>query len=385
MTTPPTPISPAHQPLGVFGGGQLGRMFALAAARLGYPVHVFSPEPQPPAAQVAAHHTRADYNDHDRVLEFAQRVAAVTYEFENIPATTLHLLESVVPVRPGADLLAIASDRIREKTFFRDHHIPVTPFAVARTPAELTHAARAWQQAVVKTISMGYDGKGQTPYRPGDDAEAVWAKLGHPEQVIVEQMIDLEKEFSVLVARDQAGGTVCYGPFYNTHRHHILDYTTWSATDDSTAATIGFELGHAVARALDLTGLLCIEFFVSRTGEIMINEIAPRPHNSGHLTIEACSISQFEQQARLTAGGSAIMPAPRAPAAAMANLLGDLWTNGEPDWAAVLNNPRLSLHLYNKGEPRPGRKMGHLTALAETPAEAQAMVLHGRNQLTRTF
>lgn len=383
MTT--TPISPATgQPLGVFGGGQLGRMFALAAARLGYPVHVFAPEDQPPAAQVAAHHTRANYDDHDRVLAFAQSVAAVTYEFENIPAATMRLLESVVPVRPGAHLIAIASDRIREKTFFRDHGIPVTPFAVANAAAELPHATQSWEQAVVKTVSMGYDGKGQTRYRAGDETTAIWAQLGNPEQVIVEQMIDLEKEFSVLVARDSSGASVCYGPFYNTHRHHILDYTTWSATDESIAAVTGFELGHAVARALDLTGLLCIEFFMSRTGEIMINEIAPRPHNSGHLTIEAFSISQFEQQARLTAGGPAITPVPRAPAAAMANLLGDLWANGEPDWAAVLHNPRLSLHLYNKGEPRPGRKMGHLTALAETPGEAQEMVLHGRAQLART-
>jgi len=370
--------------LGVVGGGQLGRMFALAAARLGYRVHVLAPEADPPAAQVAAAHTRAAYDDGRAVERFAAAVGAVTYEFENIPPQTLRAIAACRPVRPSPEILEIARHRRKEKTFLRDRGIPVTPFLPAAKPADLPAAARALGGvAVLKTSEWGYDGKGQTVFRADDDPEAAWAALGRPDECIVERRIELAGEFSVIVARDAAGGVVFYGPFHNEHRNHILDVTVWEAEPKEAAARPAREIGGAVADAFGLVGLICVECFVAANGEIMVNEIAPRPHNSGHLTIEACSIGQFEQQARVTAGLAAVPPVPRAPAAAMANLLGDLWAGGEPDWSAVLNDPAIALHLYGKREARPGRKMGHLTALADTRAAARARVVAARQGLMR--
>lgn len=370
--------------LGVVGGGQLGRMFAIAAARLGYRVHVLAPEADPPAAQVAAAHTRAAYDDAEAVARFVESVEAVTYEFENIPPETMRQIAERRPVHPAPEVLAITRHRLQEKSFLRDHGIPVTPFMPARSPADLPAAARALGGTVVlKTAEWGYDGKGQTVFREGDDPEAAWKALGRPAECIVERRIELAGEFSVIVARDANGSAVFYGPFHNEHRNHILDVTVWEASPQGPLVKRAREIGAAVAEAFQLVGLLCVECFVDRNSDVMVNEIAPRPHNSGHLTIEACSISQFEQQARLTAGHSAVAPAPRAPAAAMANLLGDLWSGGEPDWSAVLNDARISLHLYGKREARPGRKMGHLTALASAAKEARELVVAARDKLPR--
>jgi 5-(carboxyamino)imidazole ribonucleotide synthase len=377
------PLAPGAT-LGVFGGGQLGRMFAQAAARLGYRVHVFAPESDPPAAQSAAHHTRAAYDDLDAVRAFARGVDAVTYEFENVPETTMAAVAESVPVRPDPAVLATARHRIKEKSFLRDHGIPVTPFLKVTAPVDLPGAAcDLGGPVVLKTTELGYDGKGQMTYSPDDEPGAAWRALGDPAELIVEQRIDLAGECSVLVARDTGGGTVYYGPFHNVHRRHILDVTTWSADDDSPVAQAARRIGQQTAEALELTGLLCIECFIARDGAVLVNELAPRPHNSGHLTIEACSISQFEQQARLTAGQRAVAPAPRAPAAAMANLLGDGWERGEPDWESVLNDPAVTLHLYGKTEPRVGRKMGHLTALADTPEAARERVVAARRRWAR--
>ncbi len=377
--------SPALSPgatLGLFGGGQLGRMFAVAAARLGYAVHVFAPETRPPAAQVAAYHTDAAYTDLDAVRRFAGTVDAVTYEFENVPAETVGAVESLVPVRPGPRILAITRNRITEKSFLRDHGIAVTPFEKAESLEALREQQRAAHAPqVVKTTELGYDGKGQLLLGPADDPAAAWRTLGNPGEVIVEQCIDLAGECSILVARDLDGQTVSYGPFYNTHRQHILDVTIWTADDPSPVAGHARALGQAVADALDLVGLLCVECFIARDGTVMVNEIAPRPHNSGHLTLEACSISQFEQQARLVAGHAAVAPVPRAPAGAMVNLLGDLWAAGEPAWETALADSRITLHLYGKTEARPGRKMGHLTALADTAEDARALVVEARQHL----
>jgi 5-(carboxyamino)imidazole ribonucleotide synthase len=376
---------PPGSTLGVFGGGQLGRMFAQAAARIGYRVHVFAPENNPPAAHVSAYHTRAAYDNLDAVSTFGASVDAVTYEFENIPAGTVAALEKIVPIRPAPGILAITRNRITEKSFLQKKGIPVTPFAHVQTPEALVTAVeKLGGAAVIKTTELGYDGKGQIMMSVTDDPQVIWSALGAPSEVIAEKRIELHGECSILLARDASGRTATYGPFNNEHSHHILDVTTWSAMPhDDTVARRALDIGHAVADALALEGLICVELFIAPNGEVMVNEIAPRPHNSGHLTIEAFSISQFEQQARLTAGHAAVTPAPRAPAAAMANLLGDLWEHGEPDWSPVLGDPRLSLHVYGKKEARPGRKMGHVTALASTAHEAADIVRKARDRLRR--
>lgn len=374
------PLPPGSM-LGVFGGGQLGRMFAQAAARLDYRVHVFAPESDPPAAHVATQHTRAPYEDLDAVKAFARSVDAVTYEFENIPPDTVRVVEELVPVRPAPRILAVTRNRLSEKGFLKERGIPVTPFARARSIEE-ARAAMPGKACILKTTELGYDGKGQVPVPDATALPDAWRTLGNPDEVIVEERIDLASECSVIIARDANGGHAMYGPFHNVHRNHILDITTWTASDASPVAQTARDIGHAVADAFQLEGMICVELFVARDGSVMVNEIAPRPHNSGHLTIEACTVSQFAQQALLTAGHPAAAPAPSAPAAAMANLLGDLWANGEPDWAALKNTPEVTLHLYGKTEARPGRKMGHLTALAASAETAREMVARARASLT---
>lgn len=371
--------------LGVLGGGQLGRMFAMAAARLGYRVHVFDPDPDAPAAQVAAAHTVAAYADLAAIDSFGRKVDAVTYEFENVPAASAVALHKLRPVCPSPDILATTRNRLSEKHYLQQHHVPVTPFAAADSPNALRAQAQALGgRVIVKTTELGYDGKGQATFSVSDDASALWSALGDPAEVIVEQRINLKSECSVLVARDQYGNTVVYGPFDNTHANHILDVTTWTASPAPETTRAAQDIGVKVADAFLLEGLLCVECFIDQQNNMMVNEIAPRPHNSGHLTIEAHSISQFEQQVRLTAGQQAIKPVPRAPAAAMVNLLGDLWTNGEPHWQAVWAEPGVALHLYGKKTARPGRKMGHLTALAETPEKAATKLLTVRSALLRS-
>ncbi len=376
---------PRGSVLGVFGGGQLGRMFAQAAGQLGYPVHVYDPDPRAPAAAVSAQHTRAPYEDLESVRHFASAVEAVTYEFENIPPKSLDAISNAVPVRPDPHILFVTRNRLREKGFLKERGIPVTPFAPAHTPDEARAVMTASRGGVIlKTTEWGYDGKGQVsvPNAPNADAlPAAWDTLGRPQEVIVEQRIDLAAECSVLIARDAAGRHVLYGPFHNTHRNHILDTVTWTADEDTPLARRAREMGSTVADAFDLVGLLCVELFVARDGAVMVNEIAPRPHNSGHLTIEACSVSQFAQQALLTADHAAQPWSPIAPAAAMANLLGDLWADAEPDWSVLNDLPDVTLHLYGKAEARPGRKMGHLTALANTADEARERVLRARTRL----
>ncbi len=380
MTRPPLP--PNHT-LGVFGGGQLGRMFAMAAARLGYRVAVYSPEPDCPAAHVSAQFICADYTDEAAVRRFADSVDAVTYEFENVPSDTLRWIGDRVPALPQPDILHTCRHRIREKTFLRDHGIPVTPFKSVTSATELEAAAQRLGGAViVKTVELGYDGKGQVRFDGSQPAASAWKALGNPATAIAEEVIALEKEYSILVARDTSGTTVFHGPYENTHRNHILDTTVWQANDPSPIANQLREIAAAVALAFDLTGMICVECFLSATGDLMVNEIAPRPHNSGHVSIEAESISQFEQQVRMTAGWPAVAPHPHAPAAAMVNLLGDLWDDGEPDWQAVLDDPRVHLHLYGKQAARPGRKMGHITALADTPSAALQVALAARSRVS---
>lgn len=372
---------PTASTLGLFGGGQLGRMFAKAAARLGYHVHVFSPERESPAAEVSARHTCAPYEDLDAVKAFAQSVDAITYEFENVLGPTVETAALYAAVHPHICVLSVTRNRLTEKSFLQKQGIPVTPFVAVHSARELTEALADFGcPAVVKTTAFGYDGKGQTRVGTPDEAPAAWAAIGSPDEAILEKFISFEGECSMLVARGHTGKIVYFGPFYNQHRNHILDVTTWRHDDNTAVAKQAREICAETAQALDLDGMICIEFFIT-AGGLMVNEIAPRPHNSGHLTLEACSISQFEQQVRLAAGYEPQEPVARAPAAAMVNIMGDLWEHGEPDWAAALADPAVCFHLYGKSTARPGRKMGHFTVLGETPEEAAAVALRARESL----
>jgi 5-(carboxyamino)imidazole ribonucleotide synthase len=366
--------------LGVLGGGQLGRMFAIAARRMGYRVHSFSPDEDSPTGQVADVEVTASYEDLDALRTFAGGVDVVTFEFENIPIEAIDAIEERAPVRPSGVALHTAQQRAREKTFLADRGVSTAPFAAAATLDELWDAiARVGTPAVIKTAAFGYDGKGQHTLTTPADVEHVWTAIGHQEAV-VEKFISLQAEISVVAARGVDGQIAAYMPFENRHRHHILDLSTVPAAVASDVARRATEITRTILEELQYVGVLCVEFFVSADGELLVNELAPRPHNSGHLTFDAAVTSQFEQQVRAVCGlplGSPEIPRP----AAMANLLGDLWEDGEPNWAAACRFTDVKLHLYGKTEPRPGRKMGHLTAVASTVQEAQDRVIAARDAL----
>jgi len=366
--------------LGVLGSGQLGRMFAIAARRLGYRVHTFSPDGDSPTGQVADVEVTAAWDDLDALRAFARQVSVVTLEFENVPLAAIEAVEAFVPVRPNGQALHTTQQRVREKTFLAEHGVPTVPFARATSLNELWAAvARIGTPAVVKTAAFGYDGKGQFKVTTPADVEFLWEAVGHQE-VIVEKLVDLQSEISVVAARGLRGEQVEYVPFENGHRDHILDITTAPAMVHPWVARRAVEITRDLLDQLHYVGVLCVEFFVTTDGELLVNELAPRPHNSGHLTIDACVTCQFEQQVRAVCGlplGSTELLRP----AAMANLLGDVWANGEPDWAAALRRPDVKLHLYGKAQPRAGRKMGHLTALGDSAAEARERVLAARDAL----
>jgi 5-(carboxyamino)imidazole ribonucleotide synthase len=356
-------------------------MFAMAARRLGYRVHTLSPEHDTPTGQIADVEFRAAYDDLDRIRDFAQSVDVVTFEFENVPAAAAAVAEAHALVRPNGRALEIAQHRVREKTFLASHGFPVTPFVPVTTEAELVEAARRiGRPAVLKTAVLGYDGKGQAAIRTGDDLSGAWSSIGAGD-AILESLIDLHCEVSVIGARGVDGAWRDFGPIENLHRNHILDVSTAPADVPPATAARAAEITLGVMEALDYVGVLCIEFFLAKDGRLLINELAPRPHNSGHLTLDACRTSQFEQQLRAICGlplGSAELFQP----AAMVNLLGDLWADGEPDWTAVLGFPEARLHLYGKAAARPRRKMGHLTVLAPTREEARDTALRARDALT---
>ena len=377
----PAPILPGAT-LGVLGSGQLGRMFAMAAQRLGYRVHVFSPDACSPAGQIADAETVAAYDDLDAVRRFASAVDVVTFEFENVPAATADAAEALAPVRPHGHILHVSQQRVREKRFLSDRGFPVTPFAAIATDDDLEAALTSvGTPGVLKSASFGYDGKGQVKVASPDDVRTAWDRMGRREAVL-ERLIDFDREVSVLVARGVDGWTSAFGVIENAHVNHILDLSILPASVSPAVEAQAGDIARGVAGALDLTGLLCVEFFVTTSGALLINELAPRPHNSGHLTIDATMTSQFEQQVRAICGlpaGSTELLRP----AAMVNLLGDLWARGEPDWAAACALPGVHLHLYGKTDPRPGRKMGHLTALAADAAAARALALQAREALIR--
>jgi 5-(carboxyamino)imidazole ribonucleotide synthase len=379
-TSNDAPILPGAM-LGVLGSGQLGRMFAMAAARLGYRVHVFAPEPDAPAADVAYRQTVAAFEDADAVAEFARSVDVVSFEFENIPVAATEIAARFAPVRPSGGVLHQCQDRLREKGFLHAAGIPCTPFAKATTAEQLAAAlAELGAPAVLKTAAWGYDGKGQTLVRSDGEAEAAWKSLsGAP--AILEGFVDFQCELSMLAARSANGEEAFFGPVANEHANHILDVSSYPRADLLAVQDEAQEIARTVLRHLDVVGLICVEFFLAKGGQLLVNEIAPRPHNSGHLTIDACACSQFEQQVRAVCGLPLGSFAMTTPAAATANLLGDVWQNGQPQWTRVLADRRLRLHLYGKTEARPGRKMGHLTALANTAEEAAKLVRAARESL----
>lgn len=372
---------PPGSTLGVLGSGQLGRMFTIAARRLGYRVHVLSPDTDTPTGQVADEEICASYDDLDAVSRFAKAVSVVTFEFENVPAATTAACERFAPVRPGGDVLHTTQHRLREKTFLRDIGVPVTPFAAVRSVSDLHSAIEQLKlPAVLKTAAWGYDGKGQRKIATREDAEAAWQSLG-TDEAIYEAFIDFDCEISVIAARGLDGSFVYYGPMRNSHANHILDVSVVPAGVSAKTEAAAIEIARIVFEKLKVVGVLCVEFFVTRDGDVMINELAPRPHNSGHVTLDAHVSCQFEQQVRAVCGlplGSAAQHRP----AAMANLLGDLWQPSAPRWDAALALDDVKLHLYGKAEARPGRKMGHLNVLADSGEQAAERARLARNLLT---
>ena len=375
------PILPGAT-VGVLGSGQLGRMFAIAARRLGYRVHVLSPDDDTPTGQVADLEIQAYYSDLERVAQFARAVDVVTFEFENVPADTIAVVDRFVPVRPAGHVLHITQNRLREKRFLQQAGLPVTPFREVRSLPELqTAVGELGYPAILKTSSWGYDGKGQRSLKQAADLESAWLAL-QTTDAILEQFVSFQCELSVVAARALDGTFVAYDPIRNDHSRHILDLSSTPAELPPNVSHQAIDMARTILEKLKVVGVLCVEFFLDQHDRLLVNELAPRPHNSGHLTIDACVTCQFEQQLRAICG-LPLGDVTRFRPAAMANLLGDLWEAGEPDWPAVCALSDVKLHLYGKREARVGRKMGHLTVLASSPAEARQRVLQARQALSR--
>jgi 5-(carboxyamino)imidazole ribonucleotide synthase len=398
--------------VGVLGSGQLGRMFAIAARQMGYRVHTLSPDRDTPTGQVADQEIVAEYDDLDRVREFAAGVSVVTFEFENVPFATAQAAAERAPVRPGGEVLHTTQHRLREKTTLAKHGFPVTPFRAVRSVEDFRAAVQQLGcPAVLKTASFGYDGKGQVKVASAAEGEKAILDFGfeildlksqipstqsptsspiqnhkskiqnrEPQELIYEAFVSFEREVSVVAARGVDGSFAHWGVVENRHANHILDLTISPAAVPPAVQKEAIEIARGVLEQLDVIGVLTVEFFLTRDGKLMINELAPRPHNSGHFTIDACETSQFEQQLRAVCGLPLGDTRQHRPAA-MANLLGDVWQNGEPDWAAACAMPGVKLHLYGKSEARPGRKMGHVTALADSVEEAAEKALMARTAL----
>ena len=355
--------------LGVLGGGQLGRMFAIRAREMGYRVAVLDPEPGCPAAQVADVHVQGAYDDEAALARFAAQVAAVTTEFENVPADTLAWLRDHCVVRPPVEAVAVAQDRIREKGFLQANRLPTAPWA----PVYDAHGlAAAWREvaapAILKTSRLGYDGKGQVRVDRLEELPGAWSALGEV-PCVLERRLALECELSVVLARGEDGAVAAFPAGENVHRDGILHTTTVPAPVAPALADAAGALAEAVAARLAYVGVLGVELFVAEGGRLFVNELAPRPHNSGHYTMDACAVDQFEQQVRALCGLPFGDPRLLSPVA-MVNVLGDCWAGGEPRWDRALALPGVKLHLYGKAQPRPGRKMGHLTCVAPDPATA---------------
>lgn len=367
--------------LGVLGGGQLGRMFVQAAQQMGFGTAVLDPEVDGPAGQVAHRQIQAGYDEAQGLARLVSMAAAVTTEFENVPADALRALAAEVPVAPPAEAVAVCQHRAREKEFFQRAGVPCAPFAEIACEADLAAVSPALLPGILKTSTLGYDGKGQRTVHSIDDLPMAWADLGRA-PCVLEQRQALQVELSVVGARGRDGTWVHLPVQQNLHRNGILAITQVPAPDvPMQTADEAVQAAHRIADALDYVGVLCVEFFLLADGRLVANEMAPRPHNSGHYSIDACDCSQFELQVRTLAGLPLVPPRLLAPAA-MINLLGDLWfPHGAdappqtPDWAAVLALPGARLHLYGKAAARPGRKMGHLTVLGADAAAVRRQAL----------
>jgi len=367
--------------LGILGGGQLGRMTALEARRLGFRTVVLDPDPHSPGAQVADQVVQGNLADAAAMRALAQQAQAVTYEFENVDASAVAALEALVPVHPSSRVLSTSQHRLREKTALSALGVPVPAFRSASSPAELEQAlAELPLPVVLKTATGGYDGKGQARiYDAREALDAFHVLHQAADALIVEELVDLALELSVICVRDARGHLTTFPPIENQHHDGILDVSIAPARVPDAVRKDARAMACRIAQGLDLVGVLAVEMFWTTDGRLLANELAPRPHNSGHLTIEAAATSQFEQLVRVLAGwplGSTALVRP----AAMANLLGDWWPHDgrSPDFARMVAVPGVRLHLYGKAEPRPGRKMGHLTALAASAEEARALVLEAR-------
>ena len=355
-------------------------MFAIEARKMGFRVHTFSPDSDTPTGQIADVETSAEYNDLDQVRAFARSVDVVTFEFENVPSETVEAAAEFVPVHPRGDILHTTQNRLREKIFLSKNGFPVAKFDHIVSVDDLNRGiAEIGAPAVLKTAGFGYDGKGQQRINAVGEVNAAFAAL-KGQDAVLEQFVEFEKEVSVVCARDQAGDFAHYGVIENEHANHILDVSMAPAAVETRVQTEAVEIARAIAETFEYVGTLCVEFFLTKSDKLLVNELAPRPHNSGHLTFGPCVTSQFEQQLRAVCGlplGSTEFYRP----ASMGNLLGDIWKNGEPHWAAAVGEPNVKLHLYGKSEPRPGRKMGHLTAVGESPELAREAVIRARAKL----
>ena len=360
--------------LGMLGGGQLGRMFTVAARTMGYHVIVLDPDPQSPAGEFATEHLRAGYQDAPALAYLAKNCDAISTEFENVPAATLETLAAKCTVHPGAHAVAITQDRIHEKTFLRDNGFPTASFATIRTPEDMEAGLRAvGTPALLKVARLGYDGKGQACVTSIEEAHVAWQEMRR-EACVLESLVAFETEVSVVLARGADGAVATYAVAENMHRNGILDMTLVPARVSEACARDAVEMATRIAARLDYVGVLAVEFFVAN-GTLLVNEVAPRPHNSGHYTLDACVTSQFEQQVRALCGlplGDTRLLSP----VAMVNLLGELWHDGHmPPWQHLFTHPGAKLHLYGKREPRAARKMGHYTCLGDTIEEALAAAM----------
>jgi len=365
--------------LGMLGGGQLGRFFVIAAHELGYKVTVLDPDKNSPAGKIADVHLCAAYDDQAALQELARTCEAITTEFENVPAATLHYLAQTRTVRPSASAVAIAQNRVSEKNFFRDAGLPVGEYAVINSAADIPADDSLLYPAILKVAQFGYDGKGQARVTSQQEAQAAFASFKN-ETCVLEQMLELDYEVSVVLARDAQGKVAAFPLAENSHLNGILDVSIAPAQRASEVIKAKAQaLASEVAEKLDYVGVLGVEFFVSH-GKLIVNEMAPRPHNSGHYTIDACITNQFEQQVRALTGlplGDARLHSN----AVMVNILGDIWENGEPAWHKAGAHPSLKLHLYGKHEARPGRKMGHFTVLGQDKETVLNQALIARSEL----
>jgi len=368
--------------IGLMGSGQLGRMFALEARKMGYRIHTFSPDRDTPTGQIADKEFCAPYEEEAAVRSFAAGLDVLTFEFENVPVQSVAWAAEHCTVRPAGSVLHTCQHRLREKEFLRKAGLPIADFAPVSSEADLRAGVQSTGlPAVLKTAAFGYDGKGQKLLRPGADLAAAWLDFqGQP--AVLEAWVPFEREISVIVARSATGQTRTYPVCENVHTHHILDVTLAPAPLHESIAKAAASLAIRAAESLELVGVLAVEMFLLPEGRILINELAPRPHNSGHFSFDASVTSQFEQQLRAVCGLPLGSTGSLRPAA-MANLLGDLWTNGEPDWVAAAALPEVKIHLYGKASPRPGRKMGHLVAFGPTVEAAADLVREARRRLNR--